>query len=176
MRLGTLVASFAVLGLAFFTATSRGAGRAEPSALEGKPAPDFSLKTLDGKNVTLSEMKGKVVVVDFWATWCPPCRKSLPHLQKLSADKEMADKGLVVWAVDAREKSDVVQKFLTENKYTFTVPMDTGKAMTQYNVSGIPTTIIVGRDGKVRKTFVGFGEGSEGPMDEAVKAALAEKE
>jgi thiol-disulfide isomerase/thioredoxin len=173
MRIGTVVASFAVLGLALFATTSRAAG---PEELEGKASPDFSLKTLDGKNVTLSEMKGKVVVVDFWATWCPPCRKSLPHLQKMSADKELADKGLVVWAVNAREKSDVVQKFLTDNKYTFAVPMDLGKTMTQYKIAGIPTTVIVGRDGKVRKVFVGFGDGSEGPMDEAVKAALAEKE
>jgi thiol-disulfide isomerase/thioredoxin len=174
MRLRTITASVCLLGLALFAGLSNGA-EPDTEQLAGKAAPDFSLKTLDGKNVTLSEMKGKVVVIDFWATWCPPCRKSLPHVQKMSADKELADKGLVVWAVNAREAKDLVQKFLTENKYTFAVPMDPGKVMTQYLVQGIPTTIIVGRDGKIRKVFVGFGEGSEAQMDEAVNAAVAEK-
>ncbi len=150
---------------------------AEPADLEGKPAPDVALKTLDGKDIKLSDMKGSVVVMDFWATWCPPCRKSLPHIQEIATDKALADKGLVVWAVNAHEKADVVQKYLATNKLTFTVPMDDkGASMKQYQVSGIPTTVVVGRDGTVQKIFVGFGEGSAAALDAAVAAALkAEK-
>ncbi len=167
----TAICCFSVMGLSWSCARAAEG----PASLEGKVAPDFSLKTIDDKPVKLSEMKGSVVVIDFWATWCPPCRKSLPHLQKVSADKAMADQGLVVWAVNAREAKDKVQQFLTDNKYTFIVPMDAeGAAMKDYLVRGIPTTVIVGRDGTVKKVFVGFGEGSEGPMDEAVAAALKE--
>lgn len=148
----------------------------DTSTLEGKPAPDFTLKTLDGQSVTLSLEKGSVVVIDNWATWCPPCRKSLPHIQALSKDEARAAKGLKVWAVNAREPEAKVKKFLQENKYTFTVPMDAdGKFGKSYLVRGIPTTVIVGRDGNIAKVFVGYGEGMDAVMNKAVDEALAKE-
>src|SRR6266567_6324367 len=96
-----------VLGLLFAPSTSRAAD--DTNALVGKQAPDFALKTLDDKDVKLSDLKGNVVVLDFWATWCPPCRKSLPHLNKVANDKELADKGLKVFAVNCRETKDKVK-------------------------------------------------------------------
>lgn len=144
-----------------------------PKALEGKPAPDISLTTLDGKSVKLSEQKGSVVVMDFWATWCGPCKLSLPHIQKISEDKSLAEKGLKVWAVNARETKDKIEPFMSENKYTFAVPMDAaGAAMKEYMIRGIPTTIVVGRDGVIRNVFVGFGEGSDQKLDKAIEEAL----
>src|SRR5438552_8863991 len=120
----------------------------DTKALKGKPAPDFTLKTLDGKDVTLSEQKGSVVLMDFWATWCGPCRASLPHVQKLAADKELAAKGLKVWAVNAHEDQSKVSAFKKENSYSFETPLDAkGATMKDYMVHGIPTTVIVGRDG-----------------------------
>ncbi len=144
--------------------------------LQGKPAPDFALKTLDGKDAKLSDEKGNVVVVDFWATWCPPCRKSLPHLNKIASDKSLAEKGLKVMAVDAQEKADVVQNFVSENKFTFNVPMDAdGATMKDYKVQGIPTTVVVGRDGMIKNVFIGFvGEKSVKALDAAIESALKE--
>jgi thiol-disulfide isomerase/thioredoxin len=149
--------------------------KADTMSLEGKDAPDMVLKTLDGKDFKLSELKGNVVVLDFWATWCPPCRKSLPHIQAISQDKDLAAKGLKVFAVNAREDAAKVTKFLKDNKYSFVVPMDAaGKTMQTYLVRGIPTTVIVGADGKIAKVFIGFGDNSAKAMDEAIKGALAQ--
>jgi peroxiredoxin len=145
----------------------------EPGDLVGKPAPDFTLTTLDGKTVKLSEQKGSVVLVDFWATWCGPCVKALPHVQKLAADKDLASKGLKVWAVNAREKNETIKKFIDDNKYTFGVPIDAkGDVMKSYNVSGIPTTIVVGKDGVVVKAFVGYSEDNLKQLDQAIEEAL----
>jgi len=147
----------------------------DTNALVGKAAPDFSLATLIGQQVQLSGQKGKVVMVDFWATWCPPCRQSLPHVQQASANKDLAEKGLVVWAVNASEKAETVKGFLDDNHYTFTVPMDgNGAVLNKYFVHGIPTTVIVGRDGSVKAVFIGFGDGSAKQIDDAVDKALAE--
>src|SRR5450432_626785 len=77
-------------------------GDDDTTSLQGKQAPDFTLQTLDGKSVTLSAQKGSVVMIDMWATWCGPCRASLPHVQKISQDKALASRGLKVWAVNAK--------------------------------------------------------------------------
>lgn len=147
----------------------------DTSSLVGKQAPNVSLTTVEGKKVTLADEKGKVVVLDFWATWCPPCRESLPHIQHLSENKDLAAKGLVVWAVNAQETPDTINKFLTANHYTFKVPQDSqGSTMQEYLVHGIPTTVIVGRDGSIKNVFIGFGDGVAETIDAAVNKALAE--
>jgi thiol-disulfide isomerase/thioredoxin len=152
------------------------AERPNPKTLVGKPAPTFSLQTVQGKDMSLAKERGNVVVLDFWATWCPPCRESLPGLEKLHADKELADKGLKVYAVNLREEKDVAKQYLEQNNLTFPAPMDkTGAVAQKYLVSGIPTTAVVGRDGKVKAVFVGFGAGAEERLREAAEKALDEK-
>ena len=152
------------------------AQRSDPKTLIGKPAPTFALQTVQGKDMNLAKERGNVVVLDFWATWCPPCRESLPGLQKLHADKDLAEKGLKVYAVNLRETKEEAKQYLDGNNLTFTVPLDKLGAVAQkYLVSGIPTTVVVGRDGKVKAAFVGFGQGSEERLHEAINKALDEK-
>jgi len=175
LRLGML-GLLVVLGVALIPLIGRAQDdKDDVTQWEGKPAPEIALSTLDGKDFKLVEQKGKVVVVDIWATWCPPCRKSLPHLNKLSEDKGKAEKGLLIAAANSGEKKDVVEKFVKENKYTFTVLMDEQSSLSKtLGVRGIPTTLVVGRDGVVKNVFVGFGPGSEKLLDDAVDKALAE--
>jgi peroxiredoxin len=167
---------FAGILLALGLSHNLRAASSTPASLEGKPAPAIKLTTLNGRNLSLADQKGKVVLIDNWATWCPPCKASLPHIQKLSADKSLADKGLVVWAVDAQEPRATVERFMDDNHYTFTVLLDEkGTTLRDYYVSGIPTTILVGRDGTVKKTFVGYGgDATAKQIDDAINAALAE--
>jgi len=143
--------------------------------LEGKPAPDFTFATFDKKEVTLSKEKGNVVLLDYWATWCPPCREGLPHINELANDKDLAAKGLKVWAINSKENDAKVGPFLKDKSLTMTVPMDTkGEFGKNYLVQGIPTTVVVGRDGTIKKVFIGFGEGQGEKIREAVEAALKE--
>ena len=177
-RFNPLTSSLAVLALLALgtgLVQAQAGGDASPTDLEGKAAPAVSLETLDGKDVKLADMKGKVVLVDFWATWCSHCLKSLPHVQEMSRDKALAAKGLVVWAVNAREAPEKVTPFMQQNKYSFTVPMDAGgDVMKSYHVTGIPTTVVIGRDGTVKKAFVGYGPDSAEQIKAAVDQALAE--
>ncbi len=145
-----------------------------PTDLLGTAAPDFSLDTLTGGTARLSDLRGKVVLLDFWATWCPPCRESLPHLQAMGRDKSLADKGLIVLAVNAQEDPAQVAAFMKQNGFTFTVPMDPqATAAAAYHVYGLPATVVVGRDGKVAHAVVGYGEGSAEEVRAAVDKALA---
>lgn len=163
-----------LLASALLLAATLGLAQADTNSLKGKPAPDLSLNNLDKSKFKLSSLKGSVVVLDYWATWCPPCRESLPHINTLAADKELADKGLKVFAINSKEKLATVQDFVKENNYTFPVPLDpSGQFGKLYKVRGIPTTVIVGRDGKVHDVFVGFGPGSEDKLKASITAALA---
>lgn len=140
----------------------------------GKPIPEMQLQTLDNGSVKLSDQRGKVVVIDFWATWCPPCVLSLPHLQEIASDPSLADRGLVVWAVNAQEPRHVVRAFVDESKYTFTVPLDPGPASMTMGIIGLPTTIVVGRDGNVSHLMSGFDRRkSPKELRDAIETALA---
>lgn len=158
----------AVLGL-----TGTASAQKVTAQLKGKPAPAISLKTIDDKTINLPGPHGHVVLIDYWATWCGPCRAELPHTQKLAADKTLADRGLVVLAINKEEAPERVKRFLEKNRYTFTVPMDAehnfGDA---YFVHGLPVTILIGRDGKVRNVFIGYGPKSDPKIDDAIADAL----
>jgi thiol-disulfide isomerase/thioredoxin len=139
-------------------------------ALEGKAAPDFKLTSLDGKPVSMADLKDSVVVLDFWATWCGPCRMSLPGLQKVyEAGK---DNGLHVYAIDLREDQDDVKAFVKETKLSVPVLMDTdGKVAEKYLVQGIPQTVVIGKDGVVKKVFIGAGPDTHEKLKQAVDDA-----
>ncbi len=153
---------------AAMAAGAEAGGEAAPaSALEGKAAPGFTLKGMDGADVSLSDQKGKVVVLDFWATWCGPCRESLPHLNKLYESKK--DKAFIAFALDLKEEKDEVAAGIKQLKLTLPVLLDAqGSVAQKYLVSGIPQTVVINKDGTVRKVFVGSGN------DEAIQAAVAE--
>jgi thiol-disulfide isomerase/thioredoxin len=167
-----LCIALAVLALGFgLSLTARGDDNT--NSLVGNAAPDFALKTADGQDFKLSDQKGKVVVLDFWATWCPPCRLSLPHVQSVSQDKALAAKNVVVCAVNVRESADDVNKFLQDNHYTFKVALDSsGSTGTSYKVTGIPTTVIIGTDGVIKNVFIGFGDDSAKQIDNAIQQVV----
>lgn len=125
-----------------------------PAPIVGAPAPDFTLTALDGQAVTLSALKGQVVLINFWATWCSPCRYEMPAIQKrYDAYK---DQGLVVLAVDFDEAEDVVADFVRDMGLTFTVLLDPGGQVNeQYRVRGYPTTYVVDRAGMITRLHIG---------------------
>ncbi len=146
----------------------------ETNPLIGKAAPAFSLITTSGSTVALSDLKGKVILLDFWATWCGPCQASMPHLQELTNDKTLADKGLIVLVVNDAEDKATIEHFVKENKLSLTIPMDSNEeAMKSYHVDGLPVTLVIGRDGTVANAFSGYTEEIGTQIDAAIKAALA---
>ena len=149
-----------------------GGGTAAASELEGKPAPAFALKDLGDKTVSLKDLKGKVVVLDLWATWCPPCRASLPHLDKLY--EESKGKDVAIYAVNLQEEKDDVEGFIKQTNLKTPVLLDKDGAVAQaYKANAIPQTVVIGKDGNVAKVFVGFGgEESAKKLKEAVEQAM----
>lgn len=140
-------------------------------ALLGKPAPDFTLKGLDGKPVSLGQLRGNVIILDFWATWCGACTASLPGLN--SIHKELKDKGLQTFAVDLEETKDLVQPVAARVCPDIPVLLDEDSSVGKsYGVSGIPHTVVIGKDGKVRKVIIGGG--NESRIRAAAEAALKE--
>lgn len=129
-----------------------------PLAVEGisigNRAIDFQLQSLDGKTVKLSDFRGKPVLLNFWATWCGPCRSEMPYLQQIS-DNSTAT-GLVMLAVDAGENATVVQKFMTELNLTIPVLLDTDKAVSKsYSITAIPSTFLIDKNGIIQKKILG---------------------
>ncbi|HET9943333.1 MAG TPA: redoxin family protein [Terriglobia bacterium] len=130
------------------------AGRVD---LTGKDAPSFRGVSLDGKVYSSEELKGKPVLLDFWASWCGPCIKSMPTMEKLYADYR--SQGLVVLAIDVGEKRETVEKFLTTKPMSYPVIMgDEAGIPSAYGVTGFPTFVMIGPDGKVAAHQLGFNE------------------
>jgi thiol-disulfide isomerase/thioredoxin len=138
-----------------------------------QPVPDLSLPTLDGKQIEISKLKGKVVILDFWATWCTGCLEGLPHLQAMAANADLAQRGLVALAIDEQEKPETIRPMIHGKHFTFTVMLDTdSSAGRACLVFSLPTTIIVGRDGLVDAVFSGWTQDTAQQIDEAVSQAL----
>jgi thiol-disulfide isomerase/thioredoxin len=117
-------------------------------------APDFELVDLGGRAVRLSDFRGRVVLVNFWATWCAPCREEMPALGTLA--KDLGPLGLTVVAVNHKEGKSVIETFLREGKLTILVVMDKdGRVAERYQVHALPATFIVNRQGKVVGTVLG---------------------
>ena len=136
-----------------------GTGVSSTKAVKGKLAPEISLNDLNGQAVKLSNYRGKVVILNFWASWCPPCKSEMPELDK--AAREFASGAdavlLTVNLTDgSRETVDSARKYIVDNKYSLSVLLDTqGKAANAYNITSIPTTYIIDKQGVIINYIVG---------------------
>lgn len=117
-------------------------------------AIDFKLKDLNGKNVSLSDFKGKKVLLNFWATWCPPCRAEMPDIEKLYLEDKDSD--LVILAVNLGEDTQTVKSFIDKNKYNFNILLDSDQAVAiKYNIVSIPTSFFIDKEGNIVSKKVG---------------------
>jgi thiol-disulfide isomerase/thioredoxin len=153
-----IIASLFVAMLVFsFSGKTLAMGEIPKSSMETSPAIDFELLDLQGRVHTLSEYKGKIVFLNFWASWCGPCRAEMPSLQKLyeSWDKTRFE----MLAVNVGENEDRVKKFARENGYTFPILLDRdSKVAERYLVRGIPITFLVDEDGMIIAKLPGSRE------------------
>ncbi|MUT68798.1 TlpA disulfide reductase family protein [Paenibacillus sp. NEAU-GSW1] len=134
-----------------------GAGSVVIGLKEGQQAPDFKLSTIEGKESSLSDYSGKIVIVNFWASWCPPCKAEMPHMEKLHAKYGGRDVAIVSVNMTATEKSGKsVSSFVQKHGLTFPVMMDeNGAVMEQYRVRSYPTTFLLDNEGIIRERILG---------------------
>ncbi len=150
LMLTIVLASVVTTGL-LITSCSSGTSQAP---IVGKSAPDFQLENLDGQFISLSSLKGKPMLINFWATWCPPCRLEMPYLQQIY--DEWSAKGLVMVSVNMGESASTVINFMKSYSLSFPVLLDTRQNVAaKYNIRGIPTTFFVDKDGIIRDVIIG---------------------
>lgn len=136
-------------------------------------APDFTLKSDGGENLRLEEQRGKVVMINFWASWCAPCRQEMPILDELHDRYEKA--GFTLWGVNVEQDPSAAQKFLDEVAVSFPILYDpTSKVSKTYQVSAMPTTVMVDRDGQVRYVNRGYKKGDEEKYRKQIKELIRE--
>ena len=142
------------------------------AAVKG-PAPNFTLKSMSGKNLKLSEMTGNVVLINFWASWCGPCREEMPLLNALH--KKYAPLGFTVLGVNVEEQLDGARDFLSNVPVDFPILLDNeNKVSKQYKVVAMPTTVVVDRDGNMRYLHEGYKPGDEKKYRQMVKKLVRE--
>ncbi len=119
-------------------------------------APDFTLNNLEGKTVRLADFKGKVIILDFWATWCPPCRAEIPNFNKMH--RLYSEKGLAIVGISLDEGGkNTVQPFVEEFKVSYTIVLGDDTVVENFGgIRGIPTTFVINRKGEIVKKLVGF--------------------
>lgn len=153
---------FSVLVALLFTVSTSFASQA---------APDLSLKMLDNSSVKISDFKGDVVYVDFWATWCPPCRKSFPWMEEVQ--QRYKDLGFKVLAVSLDTKRAVIDQFLETMDVHFAIAHDpSGETASAYNVKGMPSSYLIDRKGNIHMTHMGFNSNDKTKLETEIKNLL----
>ncbi len=152
-----------------------GCKKKEPEPLPGaKPAPSFTLQDLKGNQISLSDFQGKVVILDFWATWCPPCVMEIPHFIELY--EQYKDQGFAMVGISLdRGGISVVKSFAQKYQVNYPILMADGQVANAYGgITGIPTTFVIDSAGNIRHKYIGYREKAVFEAD--IKALLAEAE
>ena len=137
------------------------------------PAPNFTLEARDGGSVTLADLKGEVVMINFWATWCKPCREEMPHLEALH--QRYSNLGFTLLGVNVEDNADGATKFLAETPVSFPILFDRKNEISKlYEVVAMPSTVLVGRDGTMRFIHHGYKPGYENEYQTQIRALLRE--
>jgi len=147
--------------------------RVRAAVAPSMPAPDFTLRSAEGGNLRLGEMRGRVVLVNFWATWCGPCKVEMPHLNRIYEKYRSA--GFVLLGVNIDDDPRQASALATRMGLKFPVLFDTDKAVTRrYALDSMPGTVLIDRDGKVRHVHKGYREGVEATYDAQIRALVKE--
>ena len=159
----------ALLGLLLAAAP----GLAPGGEVSPTPAPDFTLPTAAGPNLRLAEQEGKVVLVNFWASWCGPCRQEMPALEELH--QRYSGLGFTVLGVNVEQDSAEARRYLDDVAVSFPVLLDRENTVSRtYQVSAMPSTVIVDRDGRVRYVHQGYTPGDEALYQDMVRRLIRE--
>ncbi|MCS6842167.1 MAG: TlpA family protein disulfide reductase [Roseiflexus sp.] len=144
---------------------------AQPAPRIGHPAPEFALTAVNGSQVALSDLRGQVVLINFWATWCPPCRAEMPAIQQ--AYDRFRDQGFLVLAVNQQEDAASVAKYMSEQRLTFPALLDSdARVSTDYQARVLPSSFFVDRRGIIRAVY--RGPMSRGMIEGAIEQLIAE--
>ena len=136
-------------------------------------APDFTLQSRDGREVSLSDLRGDVVMINFWATWCGPCRQEMPHLEALH--QRYSDLGFTLLGVNVEENSRLSDEFLAETPVSFSILFDPKNGVSDlYDVVAMPSTVLVDRKGNMRFIHHGYKPGYENEYQTQIRALLRE--
>ena len=140
------------------------------AAMAAETAPNFELPTNKG-TLTLADLKGKVVYLDFWASWCPPCRKSFPWMNEM--ERRYSRQGLTVIAINLDKDHDLAAKFLNDVPADFTVAYDPqGTVAESYHVPGMPSSFIIDRNGRIQTIHIGFRDEDTADLEETLRSTL----
>ena len=137
------------------------------------PAPDFTLKSQNGDNLKLSELRGKVILINFWASWCGPCRQEMPVLDQLYRHYRSLD--FTILGVNVEQDSDNAKTLLKDVSVSFPVLFDSeNKVSKLYEVKGMPSTVLVDRDGNIRYVHMGYQPGTEAEYQSQIRSLIRE--
>jgi peroxiredoxin len=160
-----------VLFLIVFSAQAFAMGELPKMGSTSQKAIDFTLKDLNGVEKTLSDYRGKVVFLNFWATWCLPCRAEMPSMQKLH--EKLKDEDFVMLAVALDKSKSKIVDFVKQGKYTFSVLVDSeNRVARRYRVAGIPTTFLIDKKGMVVEKVVGGRDWADPEIVRAIKRII----